>query len=72
LAIVKYSTKTEAQFTDKFRRIAISVDIPSIIPMKNGPRSLQTRSIRLICEFIAMKRLETLSRSQNMTYFGVQ
>lgn len=70
--MVKYSITTEAQFIDKFRRIAVSVDIPSIIPMKNGPSSLQTRSMRLICEFIAMKRLETLIGSQNMTYFGVQ
>lgn len=56
LAIVKYSTTTDAQFIARFTRMAVSVDMPSIIPMKKGPRSLQTRSIRLICEFIAKKR----------------
>lgn len=58
--MVKYSITTDAQFIIKFTRMAVSVEKPSTIPMKKGPRSLQTRSIRLICEFIAIKKLARL------------
>jgi len=50
LAIAWYSTTTEATFIPKFTNIAISVDIPLMRAMTNGPASLQIRSIRRICE----------------------
>lgn len=49
----KYSTTTEMQFIARFTRMAFSVEMPSTTPMKKGPNSLHTRSIRLICEFMA-------------------
>lgn len=61
-AIVMYSTTTEVQFIPRLTKMAVSVEMPSMIPMKNGPRSLQIRSMRLIWEFIAINELDDVCR----------
>lgn len=49
--MAKYSMRMEARFMPRLTRMAISVDTPSRMEMKNGPASLQMRSIRRICAF---------------------
>jgi hypothetical protein len=48
-AIAKYSTGTDKQFIAKLTMIAVLVEAPLISAMDNGPSSLHSRSIRLIC-----------------------
>lgn len=51
---MKYSITTDTQFIPRLTKMAVSVEIPSMIAMKKGPMSLQIKSMRLICEFIAV------------------
>ena len=57
-AMRRYSGSIENRFMPRLTSIASSVEIPSTKPIKKGPRSLQIRSMRRICEFIADEGVE--------------
>ena len=48
----RYSVGMDTTFMAKVTKIASSVEKPSTMAMPKGPKSLQMRSMRRICEFI--------------------
>lgn len=58
-AIVKYSTAIEPAVIEPVMMIARLVETPSMKATSRGATSLQKRSMRLICEFIAVIRVSS-------------